>query len=68
MNFLRWIKSSRKAALALAGILVTLVLLGTGQVDGETAAQTIGGLLMILITGIALEDAAEKHGRDRDGD
>lgn len=53
---------SRKAVLALAGIIVTVILLSTGQIDGDTAITAIAGMLSTLIIAIAAEDAAEKHG------
>lgn len=56
---------SRKALSALAGILVTLVLLGTGQLDAETATGLITAQISVLIVSIAVEDAAEKSGKSR---
>ena len=51
---------SSKALAALAGILINLVLIGTGQMDAETGAALITGLLGVLAASIAFEDG-QKH-------
>lgn len=54
--------NSRKAAAALAMIVVAAVLLATGQIDGDTAANMIGGAIVALMATIAWEDVAQKKG------
>ena len=60
--------NSSKAIAALAGIIVALVLLATGQLDAEQATNAVATLLAALIAAIALEDAALKFGVGYDND
>lgn len=62
MENLPWPLNSRKAITALIVIVVVLVLLATGQIDGETAVTAIVAQAVILIGSIAYEDAAQKQG------
>lgn len=61
MNTLPWPLNSRKAISIIAGIVVTVVLLATGQIDGETAGTLITAQVVALITTIAWEDTAAKR-------
>ena len=64
MDGLKRLANSSKALAALAGIVVMLTLVATGQTDADTAVQAIAGLLGVLILAIAGEDAAEKLGNE----
>lgn len=62
MMNLPWPLNSRKSITIAVAILVTLVLLATGQIDGDTAVAAITAQVVSLVLGIAGEDMAAKRG------
>lgn len=57
--------NSRKFWLALLGVIAAIVLYVQGSITADQLVDAILVLVGVLVTSIAIEDAAEKHGSNQ---